>query len=482
MIKINTGHAKLQNGSFKIIHTIEIEAYETAIKSLEATLNSSITSNYSLYPVLSYEILRIKTYLDRLRINNRFKRSLDFIGSTWKWIAGNPDHHDYEIITDKMNNVLKNNNNQVIINKMSIDKINELTNITNKILKVFKEKENNSNEIIMEIKYKLDVIKEELVNVAYAIHWAKANIINSFILSNTEINIIESIFKAEDIPYINIDEALEFAEIKIATNNKNLIYILSFPTTKSQTCNLSILKAVKINRVINKIKYDSILECNEEIYGIVRKCKTYNSLSICSSNNIVDLRNSSCIPKLIRSQKANCTIINNEHIPEIEEVTPGILLLNQFNGPVLINNETVMLKGTFIIKHFNTTIEINGKVIATKEITQYQPLPAILQPSYKQNKIEEVLSLERVKELYLNRTKEISLLETKRDINLSMNIILIVAVSIIIFLACRKRNKNNQCTRGQPTININQPATTTIGLDDIPHLLTSITSNEDARI
>lgn len=141
-----------------------------------------------------------------------------------------------------------------------------------------------------------------------------------------------------------------------------------------------------------------------------------------------------------------------------------------------------MLKGTFIIKHFNTTIEINGKVIATKEITQYQPLPAILQPSYKQNKIEEVLSLERVKELYLNRTKEISLLETKRDINLSMNIILIVAVSIIIFLACRKRNKNNQCTRGQPTINISQPATTTIGLDDIPHLLTSITSNEDARI
>lgn len=459
---------------------IDIEIYETTLNNLEATLKTSTTSNHILSPVLSFEISRIRTYLDRLKINDRNKRSLDFIGSAWKWIAGNPDHHDYEIITNKMNNVLSNNNNQIIINKMSLDKINELTNVTNKIIKSFKENELNNSELILKIKYKLDVIKEEIVNVVYAIHWAKVNIINSFILSNNEINITETIMKVENIPYVNIDEALEFAEIKIASNNNNLIYILSIPTTAKELCNLSLIKPVKRNKIINKIKYDSILECNAEVYGITNKCKTYNSISICNENNIVNLSNSSCIPMLIKSQKASCPIINNEHVPDVDEIAPGILLLNQFSGPVLINNDTVMLKGTFIIKHFNTTIKVEGRTIMSKEVTSHQPLPAILQPSYKPDKIEEVLSLEMIKDLYVNRTKEIKLLEIKHKINLTVNIILIVAVLIIATFAYKmignKSMIKDECS------NTSRPSPTTIGLEDIPHLVTSTTSHEDVRL
>ena len=106
-----------------------------------------------------------------------------------KWIAGSPDHEDHDIISSKINNILQNNNNQVLINKLTIDKIIETTNITNNIIKNIQNEKYKYIEIdsFSQWKYKLEIIKEVL-NIAYAIHWTKANIINPFILSNEELD------------------------------------------------------------------------------------------------------------------------------------------------------------------------------------------------------------------------------------------------------------------------------------------------------
>lgn len=107
----------------------------------------------------------------------------------------------------------------------------------------------------------MQVVKEEIINIEYAIHWAKAHIVNSYILSNSEINVTEAILQNEDFPYINIDEALEFAEVRIATNGNNIVYIVNLPTTKKSNCRN--LKSGKNKRKINKIPFESILKCNE---------------------------------------------------------------------------------------------------------------------------------------------------------------------------------------------------------------------------
>lgn len=69
------------------------------------------------------------------------------------------------------------------------------------------------NDLILKLKFKLEIIKDEIVNIAYAIHWAKANIINSYILSTEEIEIAKNIVNRENLPFINLDEAFEFSEI-----------------------------------------------------------------------------------------------------------------------------------------------------------------------------------------------------------------------------------------------------------------------------
>lgn len=38
------------------------------------------------------------------------------------------------------------------------------------------------------LKYKLDDVKEELVNIPHAIHWANVGVVNSFLLKSEEIN------------------------------------------------------------------------------------------------------------------------------------------------------------------------------------------------------------------------------------------------------------------------------------------------------
>lgn len=109
-------------------------------------------------------------HIDSLKPRN--KRSLDFIGSAWKQVAVNPDHADFEIIEQKINNVLESNTRQVIITRMSLEKLNELTSKSNRILKSVISEESR-NYLINKLKYKLEIIKDEILSLKYAINLSK---------------------------------------------------------------------------------------------------------------------------------------------------------------------------------------------------------------------------------------------------------------------------------------------------------------------
>jgi len=44
------------------------------------------------------------------------KRGVNEIGTVWKWLAGTPDHDDFIKIQNKIDELIKNNNKQFIIN------------------------------------------------------------------------------------------------------------------------------------------------------------------------------------------------------------------------------------------------------------------------------------------------------------------------------------------------------------------------------
>lgn len=301
LVAMHSGLAKVQTGTFKIIHTIDLRSYDNLILEIESNIVQNTNLNHPLIPYLKYTISQINSYISRLKPSLKSKRSLDFLGSAWKWIAGSPDHHDFEIIQNKMEEVLENNSNQIVINRLSLEKINKLTNATNEIIKIIKTEQNLHNERVLEFKYKLELLKEDIANIEFAIHLAKANIVNSFILSSFEVEILNDIFNKSNIPFSSTDELLHFAEVKIAIEGYNILYILSVPTTDTENCIRLLIKAIKRENIVTRLDYDFVLDCKKKIFGLKGKCKTYNSLSICSPKTYDDITETTCIPKLLKS-------------------------------------------------------------------------------------------------------------------------------------------------------------------------------------
>lgn len=294
------------------------------------------------------------------------------------------------------------------------------------------------------------------MNVNYALHWAKAGIINSFILSDSEINLAQQIFEKYEIPYVNLEEAFEFADIKIATNVSNVLYIISIPITNSKSCQNLMIKPIKRKNIVTRIAFDNILKCNNQIFGIKEKCKTFNNLAICKQNQIQDISENNCIPNLLRSRPSNCTEVNNQHIPSVEEILPGTLLLNKYNGSILVNGEVTNLTGSFLIQFHNVSITVNKQSYISKEIPDSKPLPAIVQPDSQAEMFEEVLTLEMMKDLHLKNTEYIGQIKEENNVHLLTNssliiIILIVIVGTVVRMLIRRKNR-----RTSITIDLNQ--------------------------
>lgn len=94
-------------------------------------------------------------------------------------------------------------------------------------------------------------------------HWAKLGIVNSFILTSNEINIVNEIVNRDSIPYVNIGQVFEFAETKIASNSNSLVYIINIPTTDKVLCNKLLIKPIKFGKFISKLNFKNVLLCKK---------------------------------------------------------------------------------------------------------------------------------------------------------------------------------------------------------------------------
>lgn len=435
LVTLKDGTGRIQNGIFKIIHIIDLGEYERLTNGIEVTIKASVTEKHPLYYYLIHEISQIHNLISKLKPRPLGKRSLDFIGTAFKWIAGTPDHHDLEVINSDIEQLVRNSNRQIIINRQTLDKMNEMIKRNDDLLKFVKSVDSVKMAIVLENKFKLEVIREDLKNIGYALSWAKANIINSFILSSLEIRAIQERINERNIPYENIEEQLEFSDVRVAINGSTIIYILNLPTAKNVTCELIKIRAVKRNNVMNKIDFKEMLNCPFERYGITGKCKKMYGMTICNDDSLVNLRNENCINNLLDYKEPNCTRINAEHIKSYEVLEPGVIFLNDFKDKISTDNKEMQMQGTFIVKFFNTTVKIGNKVFMAREMSTLNPLPAILQPWTSKTNIEEVLSLEMIKNLHINNTQYIETIQQRDLIHATTNttiISVIMVISIII--------------------------------------------------
>lgn len=461
--------------------------YQELLNNIQTDIKRHIDETDTNLPYISHQISQISKILVTLKPKTRNPRSLNFIGSAWKWLAGSPDHDDFQILKAHTHKILKNNEKQIIINNALAKRVNEISNITNNLIEIAKINQIPKNELILDVKYKLDIIKEELLNIEYALLWAKNKIVNSFILSNTEIKIVKERFENNKIPFINLEEALEFSDIRIASNKSILLYIITIPTTGTDICKKILIKPIKYMKKAIKLPFENVLYCNDQIFGIKNYCNTYNELTICKKNEIINLNSDNCIQNLIKSNPSSCEEVNNQHIPSIEEINPGTILLNQFNGTILVENNNINLTGSFILQYHNTSIFIDGQEYYSKEIPIAKPLPAILYSSSSVKTYKELLTMEMLKELHINNTEQITEIEEQVKVHKianyslsSMLILIIIAIIVKVMIPTRKeiviKSKTlDELSPKLPDLNQDEPTTSS----PIPIFYLS---SEDTRI
>ncbi|CAD7094253.1 unnamed protein product [Hermetia illucens] len=219
---------------------------------------------------------------------------------------------------------------------------------------------------------------------------------------------------------------------------------------KKEFCDLEYDDTQKLS-FTHDIKHElklKILKNDEQIFGVIENCKNVNSLTICKSDEILDISNTSCIPNLMKSLTATCKTTSNAHIPTIEEIASGTILLNQFTGTIEAEQIAHKLNGTYLVKIHNTSLTVNGRTFVNRDITTMNVLPAILQPSPEVNTYQEVLSLQMMKNLYINNTSEIQLMRTETSIHQittysTLTIIGVFIAFIISFQLCLKFKTKN---------------------------------------
>jgi hypothetical protein len=444
VVAVKTGDAKIQEGKFRLIHEVNFGLLRNTVLEIKSALNEESIRSHPLKLFVFHEIYQVIDMLDEFN-PNRSKRSLNFIGSTWKWISGSPDHDDLVMIKKKFNNILENNNRQVIINKTYNDRINNITSLTNQIIEKLRTEKDFSNSLIFKLQYKLKLIKEEITNIKYAVHWAKLGIINSLLLSKSEIKFITDILDKENFPYSSPEEALDSSDIKIITNGTCLFYLIDIPLTSNDTYEKLKIKPIINNKFVIKLNFSEILYNKYQIFGLNENCKIVN-LTICKKEQIVNLTDSACISNLLRGKNSTCDIVNSHHIPTVDEVAEGVILLNQFNGTALIDEETKNLTGTYLLKIHNSTVTINNRTFISKEAITVKPFPAILRPQLTKKGLESHLSLQYLQEIHINNTKEIALMKedqaTERFIDFGITTtstitLIIITIGIFIIIASR---------------------------------------------
>lgn len=454
VVTLSNGFGKIQDGSFKFIHPIDINSYDNFLQDTKAYINKNIPETNPLLPTLNYELERTLDLLETVKIvkPKRQIRSFNILGTIWKQIAGSPDHDDAELIYKTLDQLTSNNNRQMVINTAFSNQLNNITKFINKISNAISKNEMILEETIEILRNKIRLVKEDIINIKYAIQWSNHNIINSIILDKKEMQMAIDKLNEDEIVFSNIEEALEVAKVTIFTNKNNLLYVIKIPlTSKILYKNVIIRPIIKNNSIIN-LNFNEIFTSENETYALKSNCKTYNKMKICQKNHLLNLNQDNCIKNIIIGKNSSCTVSNSHHVPHIEEITDSIIFLNDVNKTIKTDTINYHLCGTFIIKLNNSTIQIDDQIFKSLEAPNLIPLPAGIQASPSEEKRLNLLSLESLKEMHIQNISRILNLKRRSQISIiAMGFISVCLISLSLMVL--KKNKKETITKVifQPT-------------------------------
>ncbi|XP_049317563.1 uncharacterized protein LOC125780090, partial [Bactrocera dorsalis] len=441
LVTIKQGLGKITKGTYKIIHTIDLDDYEKITNDVRLTIYQEISKTNILFPQLKHQLSEIDSLLSQLRTKNSTiqKRSINWIGSAWKWLAGNPDATDWDQILSTTHKLTENSNVQYTTNQYLIKTNNKILDSHNMIVD---EISKNNKELFAQTLYnRLGIVKDEITKIIMATQLAKQGIVHSQILNKEDIANILS--QTETLPFKNELQALKYAEPSMIIKDSLLLYVISLPKTEDTLYNNIIIRSTVKHLKRVYLEFTNLFISQNDKYGILGNCIEIDDTTICKRNQLKKLNKSHCISQILSGEKALCDYqYVNQAI--IELISEGTIFLSNFIGNITYNNTSFKLNGTFLINFFNETITLNNVSYTNWQTSSYQILPAILQNNLTENEIK--LDLNYLHKLHLNNVNELERITSKNIISISSSflaILVAVTLSLVLYIILKPKTRNS---------------------------------------
>lgn len=366
LLLVKEKHCKIQTGTIKIIHPINLSSIEeTAEILIKSSYQNSVHTTNPLIHILRNKSKKMYSNLYQLKPqeHHRAKR-WDTIGTAWKWIAGTPDASDLRAINTTMNDLIDQNNQQYRINQNINNRIQLLTNAIKEItMQVgFNDLMMNDIETVTSI-LNIDIINQMLEDIQDAIMLSKLSITSNKILSIREILTIRELLQSQGLDIHLPDEALQFVTPKFATSQGTLLYFMHVPLLENITS--SIIRIYPINnknQTINPYP-EYIVKSGKRIFttqkpdDFVQKFPYLKEL------------NDKCINPLINGRKSECNVVFNNQ-SSYKLISDNKLLVANIKNQTLESNcgpANRSLGGNVLIDFANCTIKINNQTFRNEE-------------------------------------------------------------------------------------------------------------------
>ena len=429
----------VSNGKVAVFQNFEALAHVTNLTDFIA-ITSETEKLMGLYlPSLSRQLLEadlqeIRKSVNSLRIHHRYARSINFIGSALKYVAGTPDYDDFKQIQDKQDELISASNNQILVNTEIQQQINNLTQTVNFLLNKTKTSEINGGHLFDLLSSRNRAIIRELDSISLSIVLGKNKIINPILLDSKEVNFI---LKIENLS-ISVNEIIANSNLKILQNEDIITFLIKFPDIKYLCDKKQIFPVIHSNKILS-FETDTVAKCNNN-YIMLNKCVKETTISFCKPMSNV---NNSCLFSLLNTNTASCNTIPAHSMPKVSVVDDGIAIINDASANISYQGEQKNLqKGTFMIT-FEQDLTINSTKFKNLRKLAFMSPEIPMAHSINFSDHIALLSLPYLHDLNINNSNHISHLHYKIQgcLYTSASLFALFLVSAALFLYLKWQRK-----------------------------------------
>jgi len=331
--------------------------HETNLTNYEAIVQETLNISEHLLDsggktALYLDAQEIIHLMSIIRVHHRQARSINILGTALKYVAGTPDADDFSFIKSIQDRLADNNERQFQINSEFQNKINNITDMINKLVEVNKNSLSDNINFLELVLHRNRIVIAELNNVMYSISLAKLNIVNPALLNTNEINSV--IFK-ENFDNVSVSDVLNVATVKAIQSENVLYFLVKYPKIKNVCNKISVFPVVRDEIIVN-LETDTVAKCGHRIQPL-QNCQKSAFSFFCEI-----LYNATCIESLFSNLTATCKTLTAHHIPSIQILNEGVIILNNKFAEVREDSGPfVTVNGTFAI-FFDDSVTVNGLI------------------------------------------------------------------------------------------------------------------------